>query len=161
MEPLAPVPPGLSTESTIARDANGRWFDDGVPIENEAIARAFDRWLTRAPDGRWVLKNAVNWVYVRIEGAPFFVVAFDFEAMALTLSDGTTAVLDPSTLRQDPEGRLYCQIRGETARFERQPLMALMPVLQEDDEGLYLELQGSRVRLPVVDDALRNPNQSA
>ncbi|HEX6243864.1 MAG TPA: hypothetical protein VFZ61_23275, partial [Polyangiales bacterium] len=115
------LPFGLSRETTIVRTADGRWFHEGDPIENPKLAQAFDRWVTRAEDGRWCLKNDINWAYFQLEGAPYFVRAVrvaDGRAQ-LWLSTDRWVELDPQTLREGPDNVLYCSVDdGETARFE-------------------------------------------
>jgi len=41
---------GRTRETTIARDAEGRWFHDGQALEHPNLTRAFDRWVERAED---------------------------------------------------------------------------------------------------------------
>ncbi len=153
------LPPGFSRETRIRRDARGRWFDDGVPIEHSGIERAFDRWLERGEDGRFILKNSVNWAYVEIEGAPLFVrqVVLDGGEARLVLSDQRVEALDPSTLRQDARGALYCTARGGTlaAAFERAAAVQLAEVVEEDEgEAVVVVLGGQRWRVPTVEDPL-------
>ena len=145
-------------ETAIRRDADGRWYDGDEPIAHPGIERAFDRWLDRADDGRYCLRNSINWAYVRIDGAPVFVRAVRHlgDRVELTLSDGRGEPLDPRTLRQDDAGRLYCDVREGRlpARFDRSAAFQLAEVLAEDAAGLYLELGGIRVRPPVSPDPL-------
>jgi hypothetical protein len=155
---FTPLPPGASRETRIARDALGRWSDDGAPIEHEKLARAFDRWVDRAPDGRYCLHNAIHWVYVSIEGPPAFVraAAIEGDEVRLTLAGGRTERLDPDTLRVGPDGALYCDVRGGRlpARFDNAATMALAPLLGEDEGGPYLRLGDRIVRPPQVGDPL-------
>lgn len=148
----------FTRESTIRRDAEGRWFHDGEPIATEAIERAFDRWIDVADDGRYVLKNSVNWAYVEIEGAPILVHALAIEPARtlLTLSDGTEEELDARTLRQDERGVLYCDVRNGklTASFTRAVQHQLAPLVGEDESGIYLELAGAKYFPPVVRDPI-------
>ena len=152
------LPPGLSRETTIRRDAEGRWYQDGIPLEHPNLVRAFDRWIERAEDGRYCLKNDINWAYVTIEGAPLFVrsIAIEPEGMRLRLSDEREELLDVETLRLGPDGALYCDARGGTmpARFDRHAMFQLEPVLGEDDGGLYIEVAGRRAHPPVALDPL-------
>lgn len=144
------VPAGFTRETKIRRDRHGRWFDGGVLIENPAIIQAFDRWVDRAPDGRYCLKNDVNWAYVEIEGPPIFVkdARVDEEEIELILSDGRTERLDPDTLHTDLEGFLFCAVRDRSmeAQFTSQAAFRLEPILDEDDQGVYLTLGGRRFR---------------
>jgi hypothetical protein len=155
---MPPIPPGLGAESTIRRDAAGRWFHEGEPVENEAVARAFDRWVDRAEDGRYVLRNEVSWAYVEIEGAPVTVLdaAPSAEGLSLALSDGRVEALDPSTFVVDPAGRLYCRVRGGrlVAAFGRAATLRLMPLVEEDAGGLHLAVAGRALRPAPVDDPL-------
>ncbi|MBK8010661.1 MAG: DUF1285 domain-containing protein [Deltaproteobacteria bacterium] len=169
-----PRPPTLSRETSIRRDGQGRWFHEGEPVDNRSVARAFDRWIARAPDGRYCLKNEVNWAYVEIEGAPVLVRAIQVveDEVRLDLSDDRTERLATETLRQSHDGRLYCDVRGGslTAEFSSSAAVQLAPWLEEDldfDLALDLDLDRSRVsrvalvlgrrRIPilVVDDPIR------
>jgi len=124
-------------------------------VQNEAVARAFDAWIDRHEDGRYVLRNSVNWAYIELEGAPLFVrsVTITDAGILLLLSDGAEVSLDASTLRQDSGGNLYCDARL-AARFTRKATLQLEPLVEEDDEGVYLAIAGERVRPPVVEDPL-------
>lgn len=152
---------GLTRETTIRRDARGRWFHDGEPLEHPGLVRAFDSWVELAEDGRFCLKNEINWAYVTIEGAPLFVRAARVAAdgIWLRLSDEREERLDPATLREGPDGALYAQVRGGTmaARFDPSAASALEGVLGEDAAGVYVDAGDARVRPPVVDDPLRWP----
>ncbi len=144
------MPPGFSRETKIRRDRHGRWFDGEAPVTNPAVASAFDRWIDRAPDGRYCLKNSVNWAYVEIEGAPIFVRAVRILAdrIELSLSDGRTETLDPSTLSTDLEGRLTCRVRAGTmpAELSRAAMIQLEPIVEEDEDGVFLRIDGEAVR---------------
>jgi hypothetical protein len=160
---FTPLPPGASRETRIRRDAQGRWFDDGAPIEHERLCRAFDRWLDRAPDGRYCLHNAIHWVYVEVDGPPAFVRSATLEGdrVRLSLAGGREELLDPDTLRIGPDGALYCDVRAGrlAARFDNAATMALAPLLGEDAEGLFLTLGGRVVRPPRVTDPLAWPER--
>lgn len=143
---------GRTRETKIRRDARGRWFNDGSPITHTLLTRAFDEWLIPAPDGsgRWALSNSINWAFVAIDGPPRFVrsALVTDSGVLLTLSDGTSASLDPSTLRQTTDGALHCVVVHSEhgpleARFDAHAAMQLAPVLGEDERGVYVELGGS------------------
>lgn len=145
---------GRTRETKIHRDAEGRWSDDGVTITHVLLTEAFDRWLLPAPDGsgRWCLSNDINWAYVTLDGPPRFVRRVEpgtDGGLVLHLSSATSAPLDPDTLRQGPDGALYCDVPGGmTARFDRSAMMQLAPYLEEDEEGTFLRLEGRVVRPP-------------
>jgi len=155
---------GRTRETKIRRDARGRWFDGDDPIEHPLLTQAFDAWIDRAEDGRYCLRNDINWAYVTIEGAPVFVRSLELEGGSagggvrvwLHLSDRRREPLDPHTLREGRDGALHCQVRGGAlaARFDPHAAMQLAPLVHEDAQGTYLELEGTKVRPPVVDDPL-------
>lgn len=152
------LPPGLSRETTIRRDADGRWFHDGEPVINAAVARAFDRWIDLSEDGRFCLRNRVNWAYVEIEGPPIFVERVRLEGgrAVLSLSDERIEPLDLETVRRDAEGRLYCTVREGrlTAQLGRRAMLDVAEWLDEDGEGVCLRVGEHAVRPPLVDDPL-------
>jgi hypothetical protein len=149
---------GRSRETNLRRDALGRWFDGPDLLEHPKLVRAFDSWLDRAEDGRYCLRNDINWAYVTLEGPPLFVRAVVCEPhrLLLRLSDGREEVLRPETLRQGPEGALYCDARDGrlVARFDRHAMQQLESLLQEDEQGVYLLLGNERIRPQVVSDPL-------
>ncbi|MBK8171179.1 MAG: DUF1285 domain-containing protein [Sandaracinaceae bacterium] len=156
---------GRSRETTIVRDAEGRWFQDGDPLEHPNLTHAFDCWLERAEDGRYCLRNDINWAYVTIEGAPLFVrsVAIDDGGITLKLSDDREERLVAPSLRVGPEGALYCDVREGTmvARFDRHAMFLLEPLVGEDKEGQTLRIGGEIVRpRTVVDPLALVPQQS-
>ena len=151
-------PPGLSRETTLRRDKEGRWFHDGALVENEKIALAFDRWIDINDDGRFILKNAVNWAFVEVEGAPVTVRSAHptGKGVTLWLSDGRSESLELDTVRQGQDGQLYCSVRGGrlAARFSRRAVLSLESVLEEDERGIWLRVGESEVMVSTVEDPL-------
>jgi hypothetical protein len=149
---------GRSRETTIRRDADGTWSQDGEPLEHPNLTRAFDRWIARAEDGRFCLKNEINWAYITLEGAPYFVRSVRPGAGGepeLLLSSDEAVSLRPQTLRLGPEGALYCDVApGMVARFDRLAMAQLERWLAEDEDGVYLDAQGVQVRPPYREEPL-------
>ena len=149
---------GRTRETRIRRDDAGRWFDGDDPITHPLLTRAFDAWLVPAPDGsgRWCLSNDINWAFVALEGPPRFVRSLDAggETIVLHLSDETRAPLAPETLRQGPDGALYCDVAGLAARFDRHAAMQLAERLGVGERGGFPPLRHARARPPTVDDPL-------
>jgi hypothetical protein len=155
----AEAPFGLSRETTIVRTADGRWFYEGDRIENAKLCRAFDAWITRAEDGRYCLKNDINWAYFTLEGAPFFVRSAHVvgPGAELHLSNEERVPLDIRSLRVGPDGALYCNAYADmAARLDAFAAVQLGDLLHEDGEGPYFLADGEKVRPPTVDDPLRN-----
>jgi len=149
---------GRTRETTIARDDQGRWFHDGQPLEHANLVRSFDAWIERAEDGRFCLKNDINWAYITLDGPAYFVrsARVDGDELRLTLSGGSEEVLDPNTLRQGPDGALYCDVRGGSvaARFDRHAMARLEGRVNEDADGVFLAVGTEKLRPRLVTDPL-------
>jgi uncharacterized protein len=150
---------GFSRETSIRRDDQGRWFHEGQPLEHPSLTRAFDRWIERAEDGRYCLKNDINWAYITLEGPPFFVRAVHIGPagqVELALSNDAREPLRPETLRMGEDGALYCDVGADAlpARFDRHAASQLEPLIGEDPRGVFVEIGGHRVRPQVVADPL-------
>jgi uncharacterized protein len=158
MQDPAELLQGRSRETTIARDAQGRWFQDGQPLEHPNLTRSFDRWIDRAEDGRYCLKNDINWAYITLQGPAFFVRSVEQTPAGLTLllSNDSKETLRPETLRSGEDGALYCDVAAGrmVARFDRNAAAALEALLHEDEQGVYLAIAGQRIRPRVVSDPL-------
>jgi hypothetical protein len=155
--PEEKLPFGLSRETQIVRTADGRWFNEGAPIENPKLARAFDRWITRADDGRYCLKNDINWAYFKLEGAPYFVRSLRRAGASATLllSNDAEVPLVAESLREGDDGVLYCDAYpGEAARFDSHAAVQLGELFEEDAEGPFLRAGEQRVRPPRVPNPL-------
>ena len=158
------IPEGRSRETKIRRDALGRWWNGDEAITHPLLVRAFDGWIERTGDGRYCLKNDINWAYVTIEGAPIDVRACRIEregdAIArcvLVLSDGRQERLVARTLREsESDGALYCDVRDGTmpARFDRHAAMQLGELLIELDGAVAIAIGGERITPPIVRDPL-------
>jgi hypothetical protein len=150
---------GLSRESTIYRDAAGRWFHDGERIEHPKLAHAFDCWISRAEDGRYCLNNGMDWAYIALDGPPLFVRSLRIQSegeVSLVLSNDTEQQLDLDTLRQGEDGALYCEVGPKrlVAKFDRHAMAQLEALVEEDKQGVYIQLGEKRVRPPTVTDPL-------
>jgi len=149
---------GRTRETEIRRDARGRWFNGPDRIDHPNLTRSFDSWVDRAEDGRFCLSNSINWAYVEIEGPAYFVkdVAVTDEGVGLLLSGGAEERLDPASLRQGPEGALWCAVREGRcpARFDNHAVSKMSEWIGEDDAGVYVLIGGKKVRPPEVDDPL-------
>lgn len=152
---------GLSRETDIVLTADGRWLAGGAPIEHPGVAAAFARWIERAPTGRYVLRNGLHYVYLRVEGAPLHaedVVTEPGGALALLLQGGVREPLRPKTLREGPDGALYANARDGTwpVRLSPRAALALAPFLEEDADGRpALRAGGALHRIPRRADPLR------
>jgi hypothetical protein len=149
---------GRSRETEIRRDARGRWFNGQDPIEHPNLTRSFDGWVDRAEDGRFCLSNSINWAYVEIEGPAYFVkdVELAGDGVGLLLSGDLREPLDPASLRQGPEGALWCVVREGRcpARFDNHAVSKMSDSIREDEGGVYVLIGGEKVRPPEIGDPL-------
>lgn len=149
---------GRTRETDIRRDGGGRWFNGEDPITHPQLTRSFDGWIDRADDGRFCLRNAINWAYVEIEGPAYFVkdVVPSPGGVELLLSGDLREPLDPGSLRQSPEGVLWCTVREGRcpARFESHAMAKMSDWIREDDRGIYVLVGGRKVRPPEQRDPL-------
>ncbi len=145
---------GLSRETELRRDAQGRWWNGPDPITHVLVTRSFDGWIERAADGRLCLKNDINWAYVTIEGPAYFVRSVVLErdsidAVRLVLSGQHEERLDPSTLVQRAGGALECLVRGDlSAAFDTHAVMQLAPLLEETEAGMAFRGDGGLIVVP-------------
>jgi hypothetical protein len=164
LDPAMFVEAGRSRETKIRRDARGRWWNGDDPITHANLVTAFDAWLERAEDGRYCLKNDINWAYVTVEGAPIDVRSVHVEdgRASLALSDGRTEQLDVSTLREGPDGALHCTVRSGTmpARFDPHAAMQLAEHAVETARGVEIRIGAAAVVPPKVSDPLATPGPS-
>jgi hypothetical protein len=149
---------GRTRETEIRRDARGRWFNGVDPIDHPNLTRSFDGWVDRAEDGRFCLSNSINWAYVEIEGPAYFVkdVEPTADGIDLILSGNVREPLDSTSLRQGPQGALWCAVREGRcpARFDNHAVSKMSDRVGEDESGVYVLIGGQRVRPPLVRDPL-------
>jgi hypothetical protein len=150
------APPGRTRETDIRRDAARRWWKGAERIDHPNLVRSFDGWVDRAEDGRFCLKNDVNWAYIALEGPAYVVMSVRLHAdgVTLRLSGDRTEELVASSLRQDEHGALWCDVREGRcpARFENHATNALAGLLDEDERGVVLRVGGRLCRPALVAD---------
>jgi hypothetical protein len=163
VDPNEILPPGRSRETRIRRDARGRWWNGDDAITHPMLTKAFDSWIDRTSEGRYVLVNDINWAYVTVEGAPIDVRAAQLaragdaiESCTLVLSDGRVEPLVLTTLREGDDGALYCIVRGGTmpARFDAHAAVQLTDATHETPAGTALTIGGETFVPPHVSDPL-------
>jgi hypothetical protein len=149
---------GLSRETDLRLDPQGRWHATGFDLEHPGILQAFSRWLERTDQGRYVLRNDLHYVYVRVEGAPLHAVGLegDEAGLVLRLRGGEREPLRPETLRQGLDGTLYASARDGSwpVRLAPSVVLALAPYLRDQGDGAAIELTGSRHAIPTREDPL-------
>jgi hypothetical protein len=155
---VLPPPFPFSPESSLRVDATGVFWHEGQKFEHAGLAQAFAGWIAVEPEtGRYILKNDISWCYLAVDDAPLVVRGVregEGGELHLSLSDGTTEVLDLATLRVDEDDVPYCDVRGGRlpARFLRPAAFALLCRVRPSGEGHHLLSVGERdvplVRVP-------------
>jgi hypothetical protein len=142
--PVAEPPPDplelLRRESGLSIDLEGRFRHRGEPILHARTLEVLWRSLSRAEDGRYLVRIGREMAWVRIDDAPYGVRGASLEAgrPLLHLTDGSVEPLDPSTLRLGRDGVLRCTVKGgHRARFCRAAQATLGQLLEEPAPGRY------------------------
>jgi hypothetical protein len=152
--------PFFAEGEVIVLTRNGTWVADGIEVSHEPTRRLFSRSLKRHEDGYYL---HIGWETkkVQVEDTAYFVIRIDepidegtrsssSREYQLTVSDGTTEILDPTTLRYQP-GRLTCTLSSkEEARFLQASYIDLLKDLQEDETSYFLEWGDPGNKLRVV-----------
>ena len=129
-------------------DRDGRIFHDGSEITDGAVLRFFLLAMQTSPDGRYVAMCQGERNDFDTSDTPFVVQRIrsttDGSAIELFFAGDYHEPLQPSTLEEDAEGRLYCRVRRGAfrARFGRLALQQLGPHLGDRGGGPHLHLGG-------------------
>lgn len=134
---------------------DGKWYADDEVIANRRIADLFSKHIYRDGKGGWVIDIGIDRQPCKVEDTPLVVTSVDGDpasGIKLSVNDGCRDTLDPGTLRVGDDNVLYCRLnrgdRGEMeARFLRSAYYQLAVYTDEDDDGPFLRLGDSVVRL--------------
>lgn len=138
----------FSPESQIVLDRQGRWWNEGEPIEHPNVVRAFNQWIQRHADGRYMLKNSISWAYIHVLGTPLFVENLRLESggeITLMLSNGAEEPWSERTsnsLGVDADNCMFCVATHDMpALFRAQALQALGPVLESRGDAVTIRVR--------------------
>ena len=133
---------------------NGAWLSNGDEITHERTCLAFSKNLFRCKEGFEIrLGNEKKTVHV--EDTIYFVSSMNGDSelgFGLTLNDGRTVELDPTTLRYRP-GRLTCKVyhpneqTHEEAKFLTSAYYELLKHLEKNEAGYFIEIEGKKIFL--------------
>jgi hypothetical protein len=135
---------------------DGSWSHEGIPIRNARLRAAFDRSVRFLPaEQAYVVELGRFRGRIEVEEAAFFVRDFDAATGALRLSDGTSELLDPATLRVSArDGAVLCRVKrslvaaGLLARLSHAAWAELAAALEGPEQAPRLRLAGRSVALP-------------
>jgi hypothetical protein len=137
---------------------DGRFLHEGQPIGNRKLREHFDRSVEYLPDeGKFIVSLGHFRGQVVVEEAGFFVREIDLSSGDLTLSDGSRAPLDVSTLAESPlDGALLCRVKRELApegllaRFLHGAQAELLHAVAPRGEGFVLSMGGQKIPFPAL-----------
>ncbi len=159
MKGMAEPPFPLTRETDIRVDRDGVFWTEGQPLGHPGLQRAFAGWIDVDDEsGRYILRNAINWCFIRVEDAPLLVRGLEDgpDGLRVAISDGTWETLDVDSLRIEPapadaDGAVvpYCDVRHGRlpARFTPNAAYALLARVEARGEDLILPVAGREVRL--------------
>jgi hypothetical protein len=131
------LPFGLSRETRIRIDKEGRFHHEDDLITHEALARSLAGWVdVDAESGRYILRNDINWAFVTVDDTPLVVKRF-YEDDRLLLTDGTEEPLDWASLTVSDDDIPYVRVRSGKlpARFSRQAAYSFLEKARTDEQG--------------------------
>jgi len=124
--------------------ADGRWYADDVPVTHERLARLFSRYVRRKPDhdGYEVWIDERYHADIEVEDTPFVVTAVETDdagQLSIDLNDGTTELLDPTSLTVGADNVVSCRVKNgsERARFVRAAYYHLVEAIEEAGPGEF------------------------
>jgi len=136
-----------------ARD--GRWYAEDEPVLHPRLARLFSRYVRRKATGGYEIWIDERYhADVEIEDTPYVVTAVETEDsthISIDLSDGTTELLAPNSLRVGRDDVLYCTVKHgtERARFLRPAYYQLARLIEEVSPGTF-ELRCADTTYPIT-----------
>jgi uncharacterized protein len=142
----------------ISVDKEGIWFYRGAEIVQRPIVELFFAHLFRDNLGRYLIHWRGETCYLQVDDTPFVVWAVtelrdgdETQGVLLRLSDGTTELLEPSSLYVGAHDVPYCLVhRGAfTARFSRKAYYQLTRLVEEDPEegAFFIRIRDQRFYL--------------
>ncbi|NLN60966.1 MAG: DUF1285 domain-containing protein [Deltaproteobacteria bacterium] len=138
-------------------DKDGVWYYRGAEMLRADIVQYLYGYLKKTPGGSYYLEvSEHDRCEIDVEDTAFVVKSVERvradtsqeEVIHLSLSDGSSEVLEPDTLTISEENVLYCRIKKNSfrARFSRKSYYQMISDVQYDDqvEKYFLNINGKR-----------------
>ena len=141
---MSPGPPRLAPFGLVLR-RDGTFWHEGVQVTHPRLAAQFLRSVEWSEaDGTFLVRLRHFRGWLDVEDTPWFVVSYDEQSGEIELTDGTREVLQPRTLRLDPDEVLRCAVKGGRwdARFTHRGQAHLLDALEPAADGLRLRIGG-------------------
>ncbi|MEM6731063.1 MAG: hypothetical protein AAF658_05880 [Myxococcota bacterium] len=141
----------------------GEWIQGEEPL-HPRVVELFSQHLVPTMDGRYFIQLGFQRYELIVDDTAYFVVSLDVEksddgtltGIRIKSSDGKTETLRPDSLMQSREDNaFYCRIirreLGVPCRFPPGIYHTLGLEMEQDAEGVYLEVNGERYRVADYD----------
>ncbi len=151
----AAIERAASGPSPLFLSRRGAFYQDGEEITHERTRELLHRSLVPLQEGTgsgWVVRVGKEELDVVLEDTARFVLSYDRASGTLKLSDGSSEVLRPESLRVRPENGLVCRLaNGWEAAFTSPAYYEIAKDITESVAGEYvLHFLGSNHRLAVA-----------
>lgn len=154
-----PPDPALGQGEELRLSQDGRWFHDGDPIRHARLCALLDRSVAHDEQGRLIVTTGRDRLPLVSDDAPLRIKtarAGDGPLIQVVRDGREEPLTSTSALCIDEDGRVRSRVTGPRggllwALWERPAVQALMPLLEEDDEGPHLDVDGRKLTLRVVD----------
>ncbi len=124
-------------EGSLKLSKYGEWWHNGVQFQNQRLAELFHRSIVwDEEEQKYFVRIGPQRASFTCEDTAYFVVALDVtkSPWQILLADGSTEVLDPSSLRCGKEDQIYCQVKHTyRARFKRAAYQVLLQHVRDED----------------------------
>ena len=132
-------------------DKEGRMWHQGAEMIHKGINRLLTDHVELDPKGRYVIRFKGQECFVEVEDTLFVINRVQTpddasesppERLVITLNDGTTEDLDPTTLRQNKDHVMYATVKSGRfpARFLRTGYYQLAEHVIETEDGFGVNL---------------------
>lgn len=158
-ESEAEIPSHFLVDGLLSLKQDGRWLFKGGEIDHHGLCSFLLRQLRLTIEGEYWVVNGPQRAFVEVEDTPYLVQAVvigkDGTPPVLRLNDGSEEPMRPAVIRQNPDNEmLYTEVKcGEAgapdgrwhrARFSRNAVNQLLPLLAEDAEGAPVLVVGAQ-----------------
>ena len=129
----------------IRLSADGVWYHGDTEVTHERTVEMFFKNIYEQ-GGHYFLKGEAQPVPVNVDDVAFFVKSIDLsdDQFIIRLSDGSTEILDITSLDVGKNNQLYCRVKNSRtpAKFERSVYHGMMNFFAERDGYYGLVLDG-------------------
>lgn len=145
-------------------DREGRWFHKGVEMIHRGMIELFYQHMDIDSKGRYIIRLKDDVCYVDVEDTPFVIKGVDMDESSgeirILLNDGSTEILDPSTLWVGDGNVLYCMVKGGRfpSRFTRPAYYNIAKWIHEQNGRFYLIVKDQKYPITYGSQAPSSPS---